>query len=247
MQLIWIIPEACVHSSLLSLFSVRIGDQSIVGVVDICGHVMLGGQHLENNHKCPVPGGLFLQHVATWKSWKRYVSKACLRGDVVMVEQLLFFGISPEICCNWLAIHRPYIQLRTPASVALLFDCSSFFGMFRLVPCLLGVGKVYAADDFRAEKEWLDGNSATFVLPLCLAGFKCRTKLPYAKNTYVCHRLPCADIDSLKASKNSYSYSGPGWKFGRTSLWCTWRYWVMPMLLNCIQSHSVNCFGSSWF
>lgn len=48
------------------------------------------------------------------------VHLACLRGDVVMVEQLLFFGISPEICC---------------------------------------VGKVYAADDFRAEKElevWSD-------------------------------------------------------------------------------------------
>ena len=25
--------------------------------------------------------------------------KACMRGDVVMVEQLLFFGISPDISC----------------------------------------------------------------------------------------------------------------------------------------------------
>lgn len=243
MQLIWIIPEACVHSSLLSLFSVRIGDQSIVGVVDICGHMWT----------CYVGRPTFGEQPQVSSS-RRFVFATCC--NLKILKAICIQGMPSRRCCDGRTAAflrnkpRDLLQLACNSSaiypvtdtcisctvVWLLFDCSSFFGMFRLVPCLLGVGKVYAADDFRAEKEWLDGNSATFVLPLCLAGFKCRTKLPYAKNTYVCHRLPCADIDSLKASKNSYSYSGPGWKFGRTSLWCTWRYWVMPMLLNCIQS-----------
>ena len=40
------------------------------------------------------------RHPKTNKDTKPLAApKACMRGDVVMVEQLLFFGISPDISC----------------------------------------------------------------------------------------------------------------------------------------------------
>ena len=84
MQLIWIIPEACVHSSLLSLFSVRIGDQSIVGVVDICGHMWT----------CYVGRPTFGEQPQVSSS-RRFVFATCCSLKAICIQ-----GMPSRRCCD---------------------------------------------------------------------------------------------------------------------------------------------------
>ena len=158
---------------------------------------------------------MFLQHVATFII-ARHVPKACLRGDVVMVEQLLFFGINPEICCNWFAFSAidPVGDICISGSVF----WPSLFGLFLLDHCLLGVGKVYAADDFKAEKEWLDLTWRSFCIFRCVT-VSCRFQM----QNHIALRKEYLHLPSFAMCRhrfeNSYTdYSGTGWKFGRTSL-----------------------------
>ena len=94
----------------------------------------------------------------------------------------------------------------------------------------------------RKRVTWLDAVSASFVVSLCLARFKSRTTLLYARNTCICHRLPCADIDSKTATLTTMvqagSLVGPHSNAPSSIESC------LCCSAACSQLHSVNRFGS---